>query len=300
MLRSLAEAEAAIHGVAVDDVHFHEVGGLDTLIDLAGALVCLDLLGIDRVCASPVPLSHGFVDTAHGRLPVPAPATAALLAGLPTRPLDVEGETVTPTGAVLVRHLASSFGPPPPMTIRTIAHGAGSRDFGPVANILRVFLGESAEPILAPDGLLSDTVVELSANIDDMSPELYEPALDAVFAAGALDAWLTPIFMKRQRPAVQLSALAPSEVASAVAEAILLHTTSLGVRMTDRHRLFLPRESLTVDTPFGAVAVKVARLHGRIVTAQPEYRDCADVARRQGATVREVYGAALAAARSLP
>lgn len=299
MLMRLAEAEAAIHDVPAEEVHFHEVGGLDTLVDLAGAVVGMELLGIDRVQASPVPWSHGHVQTAHGLLPVPAPATAKLLEGLPVRPVDVEGETVTPTGAVLVRHLAASFGPPPSMTVAAIGHGAGVKDFPGVPNLLRVVVGEAASHEAWGEDLVTDAVVELAANVDDMPPELFEPAMEAVFAAGALDAWMTPIQMKRGRPATMFSALAPTARADAVAEAMLVNTTSLGVRRGLRRRTCLPREMARVATAYGEVAVKVARLGGRVVTAQPEYRDCVARAKEAGAPVREVYSAALAAAQAL-
>ncbi|MCX7597513.1 MAG: nickel pincer cofactor biosynthesis protein LarC [Armatimonadetes bacterium] len=299
MLRMLAEAEASIHGIAPDDVHFHEVGGLDTLVDLAGTVAALQLLGVDRVYASAIPWSHGQVRTAHGLLPVPAPATAKLLEGLPVRPLDVEGETVTPTGAVLLRHLAHSFGPPPVMTVAAVGYGAGSREFPGVPNVLRVVLGEATSHLSTGEALVEDAVVEISANLDDMPGELFEAAMEAAFAAGALDVWMTPIHMKHNRPAVMLSALAPSHLADAVAEAIFVNTTTLGVRRTLRTRTCLPREMATVETPYGAVRVKIGRLRGRVVTAQPEYRDCAELAHRSSVTVREVYAAALAAAGKL-
>lgn len=296
MLRMLAEAEAAIHGTAPEDVHFHEVGGLDTLIDLAGALVALRLLGVDRVYASAVPWSHGQIKVAHGLLPVPAPATVKLLEGIPIRAIDVEGETVTPTGAALLRYLACSFGPPPVMTVAAVGYGAGSREFPGVPNVLRVVLGEATAHDADGYALIEDAVVEISANLDDMPGELFEAAMEAAFAAGAMDVWMTPIHMKRNRPAVMLSALAPPNHADAVCEAILRNTTTLGVRRTLRTRTCLPREAATVETRYGPVTVKLGRLGGRVVTAQPEYRDCVDLARRAGVTVREVYAAALAAA----
>lgn len=299
MLRLLAEAEAAIHGTAPEDVHFHEVGGLDTLVDLAGTLVALRLLGVDRVYASAVPWSHGQVRIAHGRLPVPAPATVKLLEGLPVRPLDVEGETVTPTGAVLLRHLAHSFGLPPVMTVAGVGYGAGSREFPGVPNVLRVVLGQATAHDAGGDALIEDAVVEISANLDDMAGELFEAAMEAAFAAGALDVWMAPIYMKRNRPAVMLSALAPPNLADAVCEAMLRNTTTLGVRRTLRTRTCLPRETAMVETPYGPVTVKLGRLGGRVVTAQPEYRDCVELAHRAGVTVREVYVAALGAAQKL-
>lgn len=299
MLRRLAEAEAAVHGVDAEEVHFHEVGGLDTLVDLAGSLVALDLLGVERVYAGPVPWSHGYIRTAHGLLPVPAPATVQLLEGLPIRPLDLDGETVTPTGAVLLRYLAHSLGPPPVMTVAAVGYGAGRREFSDVPNVLRVVLGEAAAHDSAGDALIEDNVVEISANLDDMPAELFEAVMEAAFAAGALDVWMTPIYMKRNRPAVMLSALAPPGCADAVTEAFLRNSTTLGVRRTLRTRTCLPRQTATVETAYGRVTVKLGRLGGRVVTAQPEYRECVDLARKAGVTVREVYAATLAAAENL-
>ncbi|MBC7287387.1 MAG: nickel pincer cofactor biosynthesis protein LarC, partial [Armatimonadetes bacterium] len=296
MLRLLAEAEAAVHGIDPAEVHFHEIGGLDTLVDLAGAAAGLRLLQVSRLVSSPVPWTHGYVETAHGRLPVPAPATARLLEGLPVKGLDIEGETVTPTGAAIVRHFASEFGPMPPMTIEATGIGAGSRELPGVPNILRLIVGQLSDPAAPADDVISQDLMVIEANIDDMPPELFEPALEACFSAGALDAWLTPIQMKHNRPAAKLSALADPADARAVADAILRHTTTLGVRLLPARRFCLPREMTKVATAYGEISVKVARLGGRVVTAQPEYRECVAAAQRSGATVREVYEAAKAAA----
>ncbi len=298
MLDMLAQAEAQVHGVDKNQVHFHEVGGLDTLVDLAGVAAALKLLGVEAVHCSPIPWTHGFVETAHGRLPVPAPATAKLLEALPIRGLDIEGETVTPTGAVICRYYGRSFGPPPTMSVEAIGLGAGTADFPPIPNILRVLVGKPASHYAAVD-LLADSVVLISTNIDDMQPELYESLMEAAFEAGALDVWLVPAFMKHNRPAVQVNALASPSDARAVAQAIFEHSTTLGVRMSEMTRMCLPRENRQVQTEFGPISVKIARMGGRVISAQPEYRQCAEAARRCGVPVRRVYAAALAEAVKL-
>lgn len=297
MLDAIARAEASVHDVQIEDVHFHEVGGLDTLVDLAGAVAALQLLGVSEVYATPVPWSHGFVKTAHGRLPVPAPATVELLAGLPVRGLDVEGETVTPTGAALCKYLVRSFGPPPSMTVQAVGVGTGTADFSPIPNILRAVIGQPAGHYDAGEEMIADAVVSLSANIDDMQPELFESAMSAAFEAGALDVWLEHILMKNNRPGVQINALAAPADASAVADALFAHTTTLGVRMARLDRLCLPREIVQVETAYGPIDVKLARLRGKVVSASPEYRQCARWAAEHGVSVREVYEAAWAAAR---
>lgn len=296
MLAALAQAEAKVHGVPVEDVHFHEVGGLDTVVDLAGAVAGLELLGVERVVATAIPWSHGYVDTSHGRLPVPAPATAVLLLGLPVRGVDIEGETVTPTGAVLARHLVGAWGPMPSITIEALGVGAGTADFSPVPNIVRLFVGRETGHETRETVMIADSVALVAANIDDMEPELFEPAMEAAFDAGAVDVWLVPIYMKHNRPAVQFNALAAVADVRPVAEAILHNTSTLGVRVTTAERRCLPREKVHVDTPFGQISVKVARLGSDVVSAQPEYRECAEAAASRGATVREVYAAAQAAA----
>jgi uncharacterized protein (TIGR00299 family) protein len=294
VLRRLAEAEARVHGVAVEEVHFHELGGLDTLADILGALAGLEALGVERLYASPIPLAHGWVDTAHGRLPVPPPAVMELVRGFPTRPVDVEGETVTPTGVALATTLAAGIGEPPPMTAAAVAYGAGQKDFPGVPNLLRLILGEARE-----SDLLSEELVLLETNLDDMNPELQPALLNALFAAGALDAWLTPIIMKKGRPALLITALAPPDRTEAVAEAVLRHSTSFGLRLSRCERRCLEREMRQVETPWGPVAVKVGFLGGRVITASPEYEDCARLAEQQGVPVRRIYAAALAKAEEM-
>lgn len=304
ILRRLAEAEATVHGVPVNEVHFHELGGLDTLADLVGAVVGLDHLGVERLTCSPIPLSHGFVDTAHGRLPVPPPAVMELVKGAQARPVDMEGETVTPTGAALALTLCAEQGPPPPMVVRTVAYGAGRKDFPEAPNLVRLLVGESlAYPASgsAEGGvaLPTDELVLLETNLDDMNPELQPALLAALFAAGALDAWLTPIVMKKGRPALLVTALASPDRAEAVTAAFLEHSTTFGVRLLPCARRCLEREMRSVETTWGPVAVKVGFLNGRTITASPEYEDCARLAAEHGVPVKHVYAAALGKAQEL-
>ena len=296
VLLRLAEAEAAVHGVPVEQVHFHELGGLDTIADLVGTIVGLDYLGIERLTCSPIPLSHGFIDTAHGRLPVPPPAVMQLLQGASTRPVDIDGETVTPTGAALALTLSAEQGPPPPLTISKVAYGAGQKDFPEAPNLVRLLIGAAAAESSA---LPTDDLVLLETNLDNMNPELQPALLAALFTAGALDAWLTPIVMKKGRPALLVTALAPPARAEAVTAALLEHSTTFGVRVLPCARRCLPREMRQVETPWGPVAVKVGFLEGRIITASPEYEDCARLAEQHSVPVKRIYAAALGKAEGM-
>ncbi len=291
VIERIAQVEAQAHQVSVDEVHFHELGGLDTIIDVVGAVVGFDLLGVEAVYASPIPLAHGFVNTAHGRLAVPVPAVVGLVEGFATRPLDVDGETVTPTGAAIATVLTAGVGAMPAMTLQATGYGAGHKDFAEGANLLRIIVGETAEAASAGD----DTQALLEANIDDMNPEFYEPAREAVFAAGAVDCWFTPIVMKKNRPGVMFSALTPPEKAAAVTEAILTHTTSLGVRRLEATRTCLDRRWEQVETPYGPIKVKLGVRNGRVLTASPEFDECRAAAEAHGVPVKAVYQAALAA-----
>lgn len=294
IIELVAQAEAKVHRKPVEEIHFHELGGIDTVIDVVGAVAGFELLDAETIHASPIPLSHGFVDTDHGRLPVPVPAVVELLKGVPTRPLDVQGETVTPTGAAIAVGLAEQFGDPPPMVLHESGFGAGQRDFGDRGNLLRILVGEPQENAAG-----GDAQVLIETNIDDMNPELYAPARKAIFQAGAVDCWFQPIVMKKNRPAVMLSALAPPEASDRVARAIFEHTTTFGVRMNRTERLCLERESRTVDTEFGTAQVKLGYLDGEALTASPEFDDCMRLANESGVTVRKVYRAAAAEAHRL-
>lgn len=293
VVERIAEAEAKAHGVDRSQVHFHELGGVDTVIDVAGAVIGLQLLGIEKLYCSPLPVGHGYVDTAHGRLPVPPPAVANLYEGVATYPLDIDGETVTPTGAGIAVTLAE-VGPRPAMRISKVALGAGHKDF-PIPNLLRLVIGETDETADLPH----HEVVLLEANLDDLSGELIGYATEQLFAAGAVDVWCTPIQMKKNRPATMLSALCPPDQAAAVTDALLLHTSSFGVRTQTLTRQCLEREHVTVETTYGAIRVKVGKRGGEVVTAAPEYADCVAAAEAAGVALKMVYAAAVAAYAAL-
>lgn len=304
ILWRIAQAEAKIHGTTKEDVHFHELGGLDSIVDIVGAVVGFRLLDVEQIVCSPLPISHGFVDCAHGRLPVPAPATAELLRGAPTFPLDVEGETVTPTGAAIATGLADRIGEFPPMAIEAIGYGCGHKDFPGVPNVLRLFVGERSGAMPGVEGgegewdaVIGDRVKLIEANIDDMNPEFFAKVTQRAFDAGAADVWMSPIYMKKGRPATLLSAVADPARAEAVAAAVLEESTTFGVRISDWERRCLPRETVTVETEYGEIGVKLGKIGKRVVTASPEYEDCAAAAERSGVPVKEVHAAAMAAAR---
>jgi len=292
IFRRLSEAEAAIHDASLDAVHLHELGGVDTIVDVVGALVGLDALGVERVVASPVPLGRGFIHGTHGQIPLPAPATVALLKGAPVVGSPVEAETVTPTGAVLLTSLADAFGPIPPMRLEAVGYGAGGRDL-PIPNLLRVFLGQGrasgGDPTI-------ETLLMLETNIDDMNPEFYEHTMARLFEAGALDVFTAPIQMKKNRPATRLHVLCRPDRSEALRQVLYAETTTLGVRQQTLRRHALRREKVSVQTPYGEIDVKVALLGGGETKAAPEYEACRRQAQAHGVPLRTVYQAAVKAA----
>lgn len=287
----LARAEGKIHGKSPDTIHFHEVGALDSLVDIVGCAAALELLKPDKILASPLPFCRGQVRCAHGLLPLPAPATLEICAerSIPMTPppMDVTGELVTPTGAALLATFADSFGPPPAMRVERMGYGAGTVDF-PFPNLLRLLLA-SEEPLGALAGSQGEENILLEANIDDMSPEYYEHILEQLFKGGALDVFLTPIYMKKNRPGVKLSVLAAPPSAAALRPIIFKETTSIGLREMRVTKQELPRTMQTVQTPWGDIAVKVCTLEGRVVNRAPEYRDCLQAARQYGIPLKQVY-----------
>ncbi len=290
VLERLAEVESSVHGVPLDDVHFHEIGAVDTLIDVVGAITLLRALGVSRLVCSPLPMGGGTTRAAHGVLPLPAPATAALLTGAPIFGVALQAELVTPTGAALAATLADDWGPVPAMTLRQVGYGAGTADFPERANLVRVLLGERSEDA-------NGEVVVLETNLDDLIPELVPDAAERCFAAGALDVWTAPVTMKKGRPGLVLSALARPAVQHAVARAMLEHTSALGVRTARWQRHELERHVRTVQVDGRPVRVKLGLLEGRIVNVAPEHDDCAALANETGTPVKSVWAAALAAAR---
>ena len=293
VMRLIAVEEAAIHGMPLEQVHLHEVSGEDAIIDIVGTLLGVERLGLERIICSPLPLGRGFIDGAHGAIPLPAPAAVAILKGLPVIGSEIEAELVTPTGAALVKHLAISFGGLPAMKLESVGYGAGTWNLK-IPNLLRVFIGEADAAAVNVE-----FVSLLESNIDDENPEHYQYVMELLFAAGALDVWLAPVQMKKNRPAVVLSILAKTGDVSSLTAIILGQTKTLGVRQSELRRATLQRRILEVTTTFGTVRVKIADLGEGKQKIAPEYDDCAACARKSGASLDDVSFAARAAAVSL-
>lgn len=293
LFRRLGEAEAAIHGVPVDTVHFHEVGALDSIIDIVGVVFAMEWLGIEEIVASPLNVGGGTVDIAHGTFPVPAPATARLLAGVPIYSSGPQVELTTPTGALLVSAYARRYGRAPAMVIHRIGYGAGARDFPAVPNVVRVLVGDQTEAVSDPP--VASTVLKVECEIDDMNPQWFGPAMDRIVEAGAVDVFLTAVFMKKNRPGTLLTVLAPIDAERSVLDAVFRHTTTLGVRIERVRRETLDRRWVEVATEGGPVRIKIAERDGVIVNAAPEFEDCLRVAMATGRAVKDVQAEALAA-----
>lgn len=279
----LAEAEAKVHGVELSRVHFHEVGALDSIIDIVGTALCLQYLGIKELYASALPLGSGYVETAHGRLPVPAPATAELLRGMPVHGELGAGERVTPTGAAILAALCSGFGAPPSFTVTEVGNGAGDRDFPDTPNILRVMLGEKHSSLPA------DEIRVLETHIDDMNPEILGFLMDRIMAAGALDVAFTPLQMKKNRPGVCITILTPPALLDKIARLLLAETSAIGVRHYPATRLKLHRSLEERDTSLGRVRVKVIRDDTALVRIVPEFEECRRIAETRGIPLQDVY-----------
>ena len=284
VFRTLGEAEARVHGVGVEQVHFHEVGAVDALVDVVGSVAGLELLGVEAVYASALPTGRGMIRAAHGSLPVPAPATLEILSGVgaPLRPLDVEAELVTPTGAAILATLATFR--QPEMKLRAVGYGFGTKRL-PWANALRLWVGEPAEASSGPE-----VTSLIEANLDDATPEVLGYSMERLFAAGALDVYFTPIQMKKNRPATMLSVICPISQEQSLASVVLRETTTLGVRISRTGRITAERHQETVETPFGSARVKVKTFAGT-VSCSPEYEDCARIARECGLPLLEVMQA---------
>ena len=291
----LAEAEARAHGTTVDEVHFHEVGAIDSIIDVVGAMIGVEMLGVDRFIASPLRVGHGSVKAAHGLLPVPAPGTAEILRGAPIYAGRIEGEFVTPTGAAIVTSLCQSYGVLPAVSIERIGYGAGSRNPEGFPNALRILLCELSDQTASEP---ENSVVVIETNIDDMNPQVYEHVLKMAFKIGALDAFITPVQMKKSRPGVLLTVLSEPDLVNSVIDMLLAETTTLGVRYYEAKRRVLARVIETVETQYGSVRVKVASAGGRKLHFQPEHEDCLRLAESAGVPLIEVQAAAGAAYRN--
>ncbi len=287
--RLLGEAESSVHGVPPEEVHFHEIGAVDTVVDIVGGVVALDLLGIEKVISSPVPLGRGQVEMEHGTYPLPAPATAALLAkmNLPVYGVESVGELVTPTGAVLLAVLVDEFGEMPYFYPRAVGYGLGKKDFG-YPNLLRAWVGaaQQGRELL---NLEEESAEIIEANIDDLSPEIAGHVLQKLLQEGALDAYYTPVQMKKSRPGIKLSIISPPYLSGRLVELVFRETSTLGCRITESRKIMLPRRVDKVETPWGTVRVKVAGEKGEIRHFSPEYEDCLEISKRQAVPLKDIY-----------
>ena len=297
IFRRLAEAEARVHRKEIDLVTFHEVGAVDSIVDITGTALALSMLGVERVFSSAVPTGFGMTKTDHGAMPIPAPAVVELLRGAPLYSKGVPVELVTPTGAAILAATVEGFGELPMMIVGSVGYGAGTHrlDF---PNVLRVMVGEQAGARGGDEPAGGDsTEVVLDTNVDDLNPELYGFVIERLLAAGAQDAWLTPVVMKKGRPGVKISVLCSPERAETMRAIVFRETGTLGVRSTEVSKRALDRETVKVETSHGAVAVKVGLFEGRPITVSPEYEDCTRVAREAGVPARDVYEEAVRLAR---
>jgi uncharacterized protein (TIGR00299 family) protein len=289
LFEKLAVAEAAIHEVPLERIHLHEVGALDSIVDIVGAVFGMEWLGADEVVVSPLNVGGGTVWCAHGEYPVPAPATARLLSGVPIYSGAVEKELVTPTGALLMTSYAHRFGPLPRMRVERIGYGAGTRDFAQHPNVLRVIVGDSAS---SDD---PERVVVIECEIDDMNPQLFGPLMDRLYAAGALDVFYAPVQMKKNRPGTLVTVISPVDRREELASVLFTESTTIGVRYQEVFRERLAREIRSVETPLGPVRFKVATRDGRVLNAAPEFEDCARVAQERGMPIKDVQAVAVKA-----
>ena len=286
LFRRLAETEADIHQRPVEEIHLHEVGAVDSIIDIAGAVFGLEWVGADRIVSSPLNVGSGTVTCAHGVLPVPAPATARLVLGAPVYSTGVEAELLTPTGALLVTDYASQYGPLPALRVRRVGYGAGDRDLPGSPNVVRVVIGDDDA------GGRLQRIVVIESEIDDMNPQIFGVLMDRLHAAGALDVFYAPIQMKKNRPATLVSVVALPEDREALTALLFRETTTIGVRFKEMDRERLDRDQVTVETPLGPVRFKVARRDGDVVNASPEFDDCLQLAERHDLSVKAVQAIA--------
>src|SRR6202158_1247732 len=284
IFQKLGEAEARVHDVGIEKIHFHEVGAVDAIVDIVGTCICLHALGIEKFACSPLNVGGGTAKMAHGVLPVPAPATANLLQGKPTYSNGVQKELVTPTGAAIVAALCESFGPQPPMSVTAIGYGAGTFDLEGQPNVVRIMIGEAAEKTVA---CFDEEIAVIEANLDDMNPQIYGYFLEKALAAGALDVYTTPVQMKKNRPGTLLTVLCKPQDTNALMSLIFTETTTFGARTYRAQRRTLPREFVSVATNYGDVRIKISRVNGRILHVAPEYDDCRKLAVVFGCDVQD-------------
>ncbi|SNS94791.1 hypothetical protein SAMN05446037_102911 [Anaerovirgula multivorans] len=281
MFMEVAKAEAKIHGKPIEEVHFHEVGAVDSIVDIIGAAICYDILKVDKVIFSPITVGSGFVDCAHGRFPVPAPATTEILKGVPITSGEIQKEMTTPTGAVIAKVLGEEFTSDKNFTITKVGYGIGHRD-NMIPNVLRVFLGETNHQH-------KEKAKMIECNIDDMNPELYQYVMNKLLEKGAMDVYLTPITMKKSRPAMKFSVLCSHELADSLTNILFQETTTLGIRSYDVDKAMMGRKIVNIDSPYGSVRIKLALLNGEIVKWKPEYEDCKVIAENHNIPIYQVY-----------
>ena len=289
----LAEAEAHVHNLPLEQIHFHEVGALDAIIDVVGAAICFDLLGVERFVCSPLHVGSGTIEMAHGRFPVPPPAVTELLKGKPIYATEIKGELVTPTGAAIIASVCDEYGSMPLMQLEQSGYGAGSRSYEKFPNALRVLIGqEVVGGDLNPQNSKLETLWMMETNLDDVSPQILGHVMDRAFELGALDCYFTPVQMKKNRPGVLLSVLCRVEQKEALNTMIFSETTTLGIRSYEVERKSLERQSVRVETPYGPIDVKVARMNGHVVNEMPEYDQCRAAAVKANVPFRAVAEAA--------
>ena len=284
----LARAEGKIHGHKIEDVHFHEVGAIDSIIDIVGAAICLDYLKVDQVISSPIQVGSGIINCSHGTFPVPAPATAEILQSIPIRAGLIPFEATTPTGAAIIAATASYFTEKIDFIPQKIGYGLGSKSSS-VPNVLRLFMGEISAAASKMNDLETGEAVMIECNIDDMNPELYDTLMDHLFAAGAHDVFFTPIIMKKSRPAVIVSVLCDGGRQKAMEDVLWLNSSTFGLRSYKIAKSMLRRETVKVKTKYGDVTIKKGYLNGRIIKSKPEYDDCKKLARENGVNIQEIY-----------
>src|SRR6185436_4430951 len=288
----LAEAEARVHNEPVEHVHFHEVGALDAIVDVVGAAICFDLLDVDHFVCSPIHVGSGTVEMAHGRFPVPPPAVTELLKGVPFYSTDLKGELLTPTGAAIITTVCNEYGPIPQMRVKCTGYGAGTREYEKFPNVLRVMIGE-----VDSGGVTDEKLWMIETNLDDVSSQILGYVMDRAFELGARDCYFTSVQMKKNRPGVLLSILAEADRKIELMELIFTETTTLGIRTYEVTRRALDREMVKVQTPYGPIDVKVAKLNGRVVNEMPEFEQCREAAQKAGVALKEVEDATRLALR---
>ena len=279
----LARAEAKIHGVSPDEVHFHEIGAIDSIVDVVGSVIGIRYHGIEVIFSSRIPIGDGFIEGEHGTLPVPAPATAELLKGIPIYHNGIGSELITPTGAAILSTLSKGFGEFPPMTLEKVGYGAGRRDLEGIPNVLRIFIGYDE------GGYKRDKVYIIETNIDDMNPEFYEILMEELFSKGALDVFMTNIHMKKSRPGILLNVIGYARDLKGLIDTIYKFSTSIGVRYYEADRIMLDRKIEYIETRYGKVGVKIAFKGDRIINYHPEYEDCKRICREKGIPLKDIY-----------